>query len=775
MTIKQIFLGENPKNKLGGLIHKAELKPVPVDGFEDVYKKFYETPLEGYKEKYYITIAKDVQVEEPDKNAPARSYRSKPYRRHLDGTQLSAQFVIYDGDGSLSKPDSCIPIGEAKAALDKLGYNYILYTTHSHNPPDKHRWRAMIPCEMSDRLQLMPTVKRLFTELSALCPDLKWTNESKTWSVPWFTALRDNPDDGLFESYFNNDGIDITAEEPSEDVEEQESSTPTSGPKTTAQLINILQMGHGGRSEFNDALGRYSKQLVDDGVPAGTVIATISAFVDQGTDSTKRQKEALKGSPNEIERWVNNEVKKLNKLKKKEIKMVEQKWTKQEETFRIFTDVPEQGGNAEKLVQFFMSSMRFPNRQIATMSMLASGSTLGGNVYYNETTNAGICMHSQATGRSTIGKEMIMKNFKTLVDTDLQQASLNYIGSGYYKSGRKLVEDAQQYRSLLAILGESGQSDQSKAGDPAGYKATLLKIMVASGPDGYVPKGGQNDSVPALYSPAVTIVKESVAEIQKAADMINQTSLSGEGGRFSYFLIDPVKEKFNWDFKEVKLPAELALVKNKLLKESDNVNRQNVLERRKIASWIPVRMADIPHLKTKFDAWTEMENDYALSQDNFLASTYGRLYEKVPAYASILSLWEDPLKPVVTPEMIDIAEASCIQQLKAFSKQEKSGILDSGWTQIINKVKDVMSGDMTVKKTLLSKSPVDMLSQGACTWSSLSRCLTPYDAYKETKAKDGNFRFHLDQHLAQEGIVRLDKIDSKRQFGTGADVYQRTL
>ena len=94
--------------------------------------------------------------------------------------------------------------------------------------------------------------------------------------------------------------------------------------------------------------------------------------------------------------------------------------------------------------------------------------------------------------------------------------------------------------------------------------------MTQSGPQGILLSGGQNEKVKPAYSPAATIIKESVGDIQKIADSINMTSVTGEAGRFNHILIDPHKMNFNKGFLNNKVPQELAKIRdyNKSLVEN---------------------------------------------------------------------------------------------------------------------------------------------------------------------------------------------------------------
>ena len=134
---------------------------------------------------------------------------------------------------------------------------------------------------------------------------------------------------------------------------------------------------------------------------------------------------------------------------------------------------------------------------------------------------------------------------------------------------------------------------------------------------------------------------------------------------------------------------------------------------------------------------------------------------------------QDPENPIITNEILDMAEISLIAQIDAFISQEKSGELDSGWGQIINRIKDLMSGDLSKKIKLTRNCKyTELLKAGCCTWSAIRNNISSYPSFRELSAKDGNFKHHLEQQLELVGIIKMS-VDESLKYGTSAVCFRR--
>lgn len=762
----KVYVGKNYTDNSGKQIISAELNEVEVKDFKDFYNKFFKVPIKGHKYDHYITIAKEVEVTKGDLKSSVK-YRQVDHFHRNDKSQITSQFLAYDGDASKSNPHSCIPVQEIKAALDKLKYKYILYTTHSHMNPDLIRWRVLIPCLINHKAKLAPTILKLFTELEKLCPDLKWTNESKTWSQPWYVALRDNPDDSFYESYFSNSGRDFVACEAELIGTQYEASTMPSS--SEGEMLQVLFLGS---HPLHETMNKYIYGRIKDGMLPGAVKAHLHAFSLTWDLSDPR----LNSRKNDIDRLVDQASVKFSNDDASH-------WDLESDpdADRVFTKYPHLGGRMEALVQECLSWMIFPNRQIAVTAVRGMISAMGARTY-TLPDGKGINLTALITGRSTIGKSNVKKFFIWALDNvSLTKFSPFYLGAQHYTSPKNLVDDLREKIALYSVRTESGQSDKSSAGDMPRVMNYELEFATEGGKGGYVSRGGQNktrggdETLPALYSPPVTTVRESVAQIQNDADILNQSTVAGVTGRRSVILIDPVKAVRNYDRPEKpsKELRELIISLHKLA--SDNRRADCTIPMPEDA-WVELKSEDQNFLKTRESDWLLKENKAAMNNESLQSTFYGRLYERVPAFAAVLAIADNPLMPIITNAQYTIAEKCLLNEFKALNAQNSDGSLTGHWGVLEQKIVNIFKGDMTKYVTRYQKSLREVamkeLKNGAIEQTPLFNILQHVESFVAAKSQRGFTKEFEDRCLALN-ISKMKDYEVKKEYGHKRSMYVR--
>jgi len=107
-----------------------------------------------------------------------------------DANMTEAYLVIIDGDSTVGEEGekSAPPVAQAIAALNKLGLNYVLHTSHSHQQQDKgNRYRIIIPlsraCSKAELSAINHAVHKAVQDEG--CPVAE-TGESGIFSQPWY-------------------------------------------------------------------------------------------------------------------------------------------------------------------------------------------------------------------------------------------------------------------------------------------------------------------------------------------------------------------------------------------------------------------------------------------------------------------------------------------------------------------------------------------------------------------------------------------------------------
>ena len=753
-----IFLGTSYEDTPTG-----ELKKKQVDSFKDFCQKYLSTCLQGKKNDYYVTIGDNYELTKARTDAPALSYKASDHYHRNNKSQLSAWLLPFDGDSSKSSNSSCIAPVDVHEALIKIGYTHVIYTTHSHIPRIKNRWRLFIPCKMTSPKQLSLSVNYLYKQLvNAGCDDLELSSESKTWSVPWYLPTRDFPEDGNFEYYEYFDGIDFLAID-SNSPETKIKSENTEESRTVTAMLETIAKG-GADTGLHKATRDLAYGLVKDGCAPGTVKAILHFVSSNYSVENPRQVE----NKSKIDSLVDSATTKVLE----EIKPSTDWDRLLSDSARIYTAYPNQRSVMEELVQTCLKWMPYPNRQIAVIAAHSLISVLGGRVYTLEN-GSGIVLTALVTGRSTIGKSFIKKFcIFCLNNFQLANVSQDFIGSHFYTSSKNLVQELSEAGSLLSVRTESGQSDKSNAGDMTRVLMYELELATESGSAGYVSSGGQNEKIPSLFSPSVTTIRESVAQIQNEADLMNTTAISGVAGRRSHVLIDPIKPSFN-ENQLRELSSNIKSLILSLYKKAANEQRKKVTEPLPKNLWTIITYKNPQYLAKKRRDWINKENQAAMQQMHFESTFYGRLGERLPSWAARLAIVDNTENPIITNEHIDIAEESLIAELSASNLQQDSGELDSDINQTAAFVIDLFRGDMTENKSLLNDKNGEMLKDGACELHRIMNRARSRGSYKKAASRIPQIDNILINTLKTRGLTELTKDESKEKYGYGGRVLKR--
>jgi hypothetical protein len=760
----KVYWGKNFTDKFGKQIISAELNELEVKDFEDLYKTFFEKPQQGHKYDAYITIAKQVEITKGDPTSTIK-YRQKDHFHRNDHSQLTAQFIAYDGDASKDNPESCIPVQEIKTALDNLRYRYILYTTHSHSTT-KNRWRVLIPCLLNHKNKLAPTAFKLFQELESLCPNLKWSNESKTFSQPWYVALRDDPKDGLYESYFNDSGRDFTAV----DVPISDSSQTSVSTLLSTSESEMLQVLISGSHPLHETMNKYIYGRVKDGMMPGAIKSHLHAF----SIAWDLNNERLRSRKNDIDRLVDQFVKKNSEPN--------ESWATEElpaDSSLVYTQYPSQGGVMEEIVQSCLNYSVYPSRPLAVLAGHALISLFCGRSHCDEN-EIGVVFTCLLTGRSTIGKsfakkyiKFVLNNFdciKTGGKLIPRHHASEYVGSGYYTSVKNMEAELSRMPSMISFVSESGHMGKSKAGDMPRVAALEFNLATETGPEGSIESGGQNDLVAPMYSPGFTCFKECTPKVQRELDIANSSDETGVEGRRSHAIMDPIRPVRNYN-RIKDLPDKIRKLCMKLHTYAKSTERLKLSEPH--SSWVIAKSEDPLFMRKKEDEFRTKGDEAHMRGDEFTATYFGRLEAKATAWATRLAIAENSDYPIITNQHYEIALESLMAEHKSLSAQFEDGSLDSSWPQLISRIVKLFKGDMTKNKTLSTRCSYEMLKNYTASWSQIQTCLGGNNnpVLKELKSRDG-FPLALEKHLKMEGITRLSDEEARAKYNR-TNLYRR--
>jgi len=608
---------------------------------------------------------------------------------------------------------------------------------------------------MDNQAFLAPTVTALYQLLQRYLPDLAFSHESNTWAVPWYLPTRDNPGDGHFEYYEYHQGISF----PTYYFPEQPLYTPAQPDRNIGSLIRTIVKG-----EANTGLHRATRDLahglINDGVNQATVKALLHGLTTNYVSSNERQRE----NKGKIDKLVESADKKLSAT------VVEPE--KKKTNMSLGTQYPDQGGYMQRLIDDCLTFPPIIDFQSGVLAGHVLISLLGGRVYsYPRNCNPsgkGIVFNTLLTAGTGRGKSFVKLCCNEILERikiGEEPALNNYLGSTYYTAVINLYEEIQQRPSLLTIRSESGQFDQSKAGDMKRLLGYELEIATQHGASGIVNAGGQKDKISTIYSPAVTTLRESVDEIQNEADLINQSIIGGLTGRRHHTIL-PLKKPYNVT-PTCYLSSDILALLTWLHRKAQETDRQLVQHKMKDDKWIWITYQNPNDICQMMNYWTDKYNEYEKEGKIYEKVCHSRLIEKVPAWAARLAICDNAYSPVVTTQHLDIAYKSILAEMDSSIEQLNSGQLDGNFEQCMQFIIKNLSGNLISKATLKSmheqKKKLHILKKNHCVKSIMFNMLEKYIAYKNHPDK-ARLRRDINTSFSSYGINVLSKDESKCKF-----------
>jgi len=707
-------------------------------------EKYLKTPFEGSKgfAGYYTVGCKYKKLERNDTN------------------QIEAGLMSLDYDGLKTSPRVfCGP-------LIASGINFCYYTTPKHKPEIDERFHLNIffSKEITSQKQLAVNITYIENLLG-----IKSDNVSKNWSQPRFfpTVFDSKNNDFEYFGYFDGEYF-----EPIEAINEEEERFSEIEDKSN-KIENMIKIIVDGKADtgLHEATRNYAYGMVQDGIAPATVKATLQGLMSNYDLSNPRQKENY----NKINSLVDSAAKKIH------IEALDSsEWsTKNSKYNNVYTDYPDQQGVLGEFIQYCMEWMDYPNKQIATIAVHALISTLGGRVYSLES-GSGIILNALLTGRSGIGKSYVKKFCVYMLDNCSLNTNLSssLIGSAAYSTLQTLIEEIKSHGTLLSIRTESGQMDKSKAGDMDRLMAYELELATASGSNGYVSGMGYKEKQVPLYSPAVTTVRESVAEIQNEADLLNKSAIAGAAGRRNHVIIDEIKKLHDENEERTNdIPKFFKKLVFELYKKSNAPNqRSKVVSPLPKEYWTFIQYKDPKYMLQKRKKWIELENKYAREGEAFLYTHYARLIERLPAWAARLAICESISSPIISNRHIDIAEESAEAELASHTKYLLTGKLDTPLDQASNYIISLFVGDMTKHKTLIRKhTDAKLLSQGVAVYSLVIQALRNRRELYSKISSVPNFMLQLEKLLITSGLQFVSKEDAWKTYKEKRRLIRRVI
>ena len=440
-----------------------------------------------------------------------------PIYRKDDNLKQTRIFVI-DGDASTDNPQSAPDPVELHKILKDLAINHFIYTTHSHNPPEKNKFRCVVETEPHTKGEIKDLARQIMGSLSGY--PLVHVKEMNTWSQPWFYPTRDDPDDGKFLFLKYTDGSPAVIQHYVKQVDTQ---TPQyqEGVIPVDEMIELIQSG----KTYHQPLLNLSYQYAKDGMNKTLAINTLQAIMNGCKVKDERWQERYDSIPHLVEGAV---------LKVK--------------TFDIPAYNPDEEVLPEPIISQGISPIVHPpgllgdlvtgafNQQFVPSNIFALASALGlvagitGRTF--NVSGTGLNIEMLVIARTGRGKDSIRKFIsQTLLSLNEHGDVSSFLAPARFTGPVAMYNALKDSRSCVSVQTECGLIKSSEAGDSSGIIRYQLGLYSASGKnemmgaEGYSSKDG---SIQPLRAAAMTFIMESTAESFSSIFTDEKALLSGE-------------------------------------------------------------------------------------------------------------------------------------------------------------------------------------------------------------------------------------------------------
>ncbi len=277
-------------------------------------------PKKGGKHEAYWIRGGDMTMTYADKNNENPELREDHFHRN-DSSLLTADVLVLDLDGSVDNPSSAPNGRDIHKTLVNMDLAHFIYSTHSHQTEGKgNRYRAVIPCKLTKKEHLAPTINRIINEIRSYeCP-IGDVPEAKVWSQAWFFPTRDDPEDGKFEyyeffggrEYREIDADDKLERKLAERKREKERRKSREREEVEAKTHRaIVKTITEGRPGLHQAINDFLYGQIKDGVLPSVAILTVKGLMQADPDKNERWKQRYE----DIERSADGADKRIREMK----------------------------------------------------------------------------------------------------------------------------------------------------------------------------------------------------------------------------------------------------------------------------------------------------------------------------------------------------------------------------------------------------------------------------------------------------------------------------
>ena len=518
----------NPDNKIPIAMAKGTSKNIKMQCAEMSFREFASfcsKPQKGGKHESYFTRGVPA-IEEEYTSKSGKEYFNGRFRH--DSSISNCQFIIIDADNSDASPE------EVHKQLVKLDYIHFIYTSHSHNSKNNN-FRVVVPCEVSDKKYLVATVLNLMNQIEGV----EYVREMGVWSQAWYLPTRDDPEDGIFESYSYMEGtpfLEVQEEQSVNRNSDKSGNLLVEESQTMDSMINTIITGGDG---MHHAMKSYSYGQIQDGVAPAVVVATLQGLMQAVPNKDGRWQDRF----NDIERLVAG----AEDPNEKPIEIPKIQFPVD---VKVMSFPP---GLAGSMCESVYNYSPYPNNMVSIVTVLGMLSGVAGRRFNVSETGLNLyltLLMGTGEGKSVIDsfiqRALVVGNTVSGTDMPLSNESKTFVGDRRYTGAKSLMRKLKDNRCFVSVFTEAGFMFSSKTGDKAGLTRTILDLIGKSGHMECMAAESYSDdknSIEEVVAPCFSMINESTPDVFLQA--LKDGTETGEITRMHVFRVGSPEWKLN--------------------------------------------------------------------------------------------------------------------------------------------------------------------------------------------------------------------------------------
>jgi len=622
----------------------------------------------GQKNEGYFIRGGDVEVADTYTTNSGTIYKDSYIR--ADKYLKRAELLVIDADAG-ADGGNAPPPRAVHEALNKMKLQHAIYTSYSHQPPEKNKYRVVLPCAMEDRAQLKPTIIKLLTELSVFQIHIKHVREMNVWCQRWYMPTRAYAEDGMFEFYKNLDGkpydaVQVTVTESNErprevdakeDIVQQQYTETMEGISYEAAIAAMFQSGEGHTNYTPAALALANKGLSAKDIFDTLRPTCIAAFAAHGRKWDTFRDTNLRDAVTSAIRKVEQERMQQEPVEIGRVEEIDEYTRAVMLPNNILAPVDTAIG---ELTLALYKTWWIPNMMVAALAARSIVAYFGGGKYRSE---LGDRMNIQqlAIGETGCGKDLLLEAPRRVInmiigngvpqgsDAELFHGVIDEVGSAQ-GIDRRLRTNGSKH-DILIVQDEFGGMMQGRLQNE--HKRGVLELLLkfyTKADSTFAERLLANSQLPKeaaeiLYAPHVILSSATTPALMMRS--IDNTFIShGNASRMLFFNADPYTTTIQERCQELVLSADLIARLRQIADQTEITSRIMQLPQARVFSPMVVTM-DEGARKIAYDA-----SVYNQKRNHVYKDVWNRQVPNAKKYAMIEAILENPARPVITQEIM---------------------------------------------------------------------------------------------------------------------------